>query len=873
MRSRGIVIALIALVFVILGSQSVFASEYVVSTDGRFEYEVHETEQENYIYINKYLGEGDILIIPDVMDGYVVRGLYADILFENETVKEITLPNTLFFVEGGVFAAAYALENIYVENGFAEALHDEEGILYNGECLISYPSGRKDTTFIIPDHIERIQASAFYGCVNLEKLIVHEYVSFILNPFCRSQKPMDIIIKKTGYKKDYLTERCWQMKSGTRFLVANEELAEKYRAEIAEDYEYTSGSYNNNHYKDSKEPMAVEVYEPVPATDLTFADGTREKDITLIHYPDSADSNLNFFECIAETVQFPADTTDNVIWRVASADINESVINQYNTNGSVCAVSSDGSFMSYAGGRAVLKAQDDSGNEVILNVTLHCPVEEFELEGSEITIYAGDATAQTVYATLNKNRSYAFAKGAEWKIEDESVVQITESGKTTTLNDSTHTYCDGRVWCKLQSLKPGRTTLSVTVMDDEVPVTKTADISVKCDMENCIVEPIPMQIYTGKQICPEPIVRLNGQVLVKGTDYEVTYGDNTNTSGRVYIKGIGFCYGNITTSFDITTNRISDATVSNILKQNLSELLNGLVPDVEVTLGSVVLTKDEDYEVEVVIVSPEIGKVKIKGLNGYTGEVEIVFDINADISATTITEEMITIEESYPKYQKLFMEEGAMLPTRIYTTGEDILKTFKVVHDGKEIVLGEDYILKLQYEGEDGQYNIQKKPQFATGNWYLTVTGTSKDGYTGYIGSVTTRFAIYDNYHELLDELDKKESSPEPSPIPTPEPEPEPENISVKAPKLKSVKSKAKKMITVKWKKVSGADGYEIQCATNKRFTKNKKIVTIKKNIKTQNIKKLKSKKTYRVRIKAYKVVNGIKYYSAWSAIKKVKIK
>ncbi len=37
--------------------------------------------------------------------------------------------------------------------------------------------------------------------------------------------------------------------------------------------------------------------------------------------------------------------------------------------------------------------------------------------------------------------------------------------------------------------------------------------------------------------------------------------------------------------------------------------------------------------------------------------------------------------------------------------------------------------------------------------------------------------------------------------------------------------------------------------------------------------KKLKTKKTYYVRIRTYKTVNGKNYYSAWSGVKKAKTK
>ncbi len=94
-----------------------------------------------------------------------------------------------------------------------------------------------------------------------------------------------------------------------------------------------------------------------------------------------------------------------------------------------------------------------------------------------------------------------------------------------------------------------------------------------------------------------------------------------------------------------------------------------------------------------------------------------------------------------------------------------------------------------------------------------------------------------------------------------------------KGAKFKKVKG-SKKAIALTWAKVKGVKGYQIQVATDKKFKKNKKTVTIKKQKTTKKIvKKLKAKKKYFVRIRTYKTVNGKKVYSSWSKAKTVKTK
>ena len=94
-----------------------------------------------------------------------------------------------------------------------------------------------------------------------------------------------------------------------------------------------------------------------------------------------------------------------------------------------------------------------------------------------------------------------------------------------------------------------------------------------------------------------------------------------------------------------------------------------------------------------------------------------------------------------------------------------------------------------------------------------------------------------------------------------------------KSASIKKVKG-AKKAVSVEWKKVSGVKGYQVQVATDKKFKKNKKTVTVKKQKTTKTtVKKLKAKKKYYVRVRAYKTVNGKKVYSSWSKVKSVKTK
>lgn len=94
---------------------------------------------------------------------------------------------------------------------------------------------------------------------------------------------------------------------------------------------------------------------------------------------------------------------------------------------------------------------------------------------------------------------------------------------------------------------------------------------------------------------------------------------------------------------------------------------------------------------------------------------------------------------------------------------------------------------------------------------------------------------------------------------------PSPPKTSVKKLKAKS------SAFFVKWKKVSGISGYQIQYSTNKNFKGAKKVFVNSKSAVSKTVKNLKAQKVYYVRVRTYKTVNKTKYFSSWSGYKSVK--
>lgn len=92
-----------------------------------------------------------------------------------------------------------------------------------------------------------------------------------------------------------------------------------------------------------------------------------------------------------------------------------------------------------------------------------------------------------------------------------------------------------------------------------------------------------------------------------------------------------------------------------------------------------------------------------------------------------------------------------------------------------------------------------------------------------------------------------------------------------------SLKKKTNTVMTIKWKKKSGVTGYQLSYGTSKKLKKAKSITVGKASASSKTIKKLKSGKTYYVKVRTYKKarINGKKtnLYSKWSKVGAVSLK
>ena len=112
--------------------------------------------------------------IPDHIE------IIGDQTFENcEKLKKIYIPASVKEIGRHIFYGCFALEEIVVSKD-NEFYYSQNGVLYSRDgTLLHYPKSKKDTSFIVPDNIIKINAYAFYENKKLKNLTLGNNVSEI----------------------------------------------------------------------------------------------------------------------------------------------------------------------------------------------------------------------------------------------------------------------------------------------------------------------------------------------------------------------------------------------------------------------------------------------------------------------------------------------------------------------------------------------------------------------------------------------------------------------------------------------------------------------------------------------------------------------
>ena len=119
------------------------------------------------------------------------------------SLTEIIFPDSVISIGEKAFYQCSSLTSAYLGSGISEIgedifiyspmlneilvsennthYQDKEGVLYSkdGTLLISYPRGKSDKSYTIPDEVTEIAANAFFRCDNLTQIIMPENITTI----------------------------------------------------------------------------------------------------------------------------------------------------------------------------------------------------------------------------------------------------------------------------------------------------------------------------------------------------------------------------------------------------------------------------------------------------------------------------------------------------------------------------------------------------------------------------------------------------------------------------------------------------------------------------------------------------------------------
>ena len=271
-----------------------------------------------------------------------------------------------------------------------------------------------------------------------------------------------------------------------------------------------------------------------------------------------------------------------------------------------------------------------------------------------------------------------------------------------------------------------------------------------------------------------------------------------------------------------------------------------------------------------------------------------------EIQVWYLTSDSVLDENTQADPDKVTVQKtnvSATEETMKYTLAPHSITAFKIAKDGEVVPPTESFTVSVRAEAGgkvSGGGTVEKGKE-------TTVTATADEGYKfegWYKGTEKVsdkaqyKFTVTENVEltakfkiekvtppggnesgstKDTDKVTPGTTTPGTTPGTTTPETPAASNVA-KPKAAKNVKAKAtKKGIQIKWKKVSGANGYYIYRSTKKNKGY-KKIHTVTKG-KTQSYvdKKARKGKTYYYKIKTYKKVNGRKVTSNWSKVVKKK--
>jgi len=398
-------------------------------------------------------------------------------------------------------------------------------------------------------------------------------------------------------------------------------------------------------------------------------------------------------------------------------------------------------------------------------------------------------------------------------------------------------------------------------------------------------------VYDGTYKKPAATVTFGGKVLQEGKDYTISYRNNLNVGVTTVIAtGMGDYTGYTSKNFTITKRAMAGGTVS--VTSSVSFTGSNITPSVTVKVAGRTLTNGTDYTVSYSN-NKNVGtsNVYVYGKGNYSGSLSAKFDI------VPAKQQIQKLETKYKGFYIDWAQKGS-------ATGYDVEYSVKANMSGavsKHLTANKPDTLTVSGLAGDKTYyvrvrsytNVNGKVYYGawsdvksikTANNDITkasVSGISTKAFTGKaitqnvtvkVGNTVlkngTDYTVsYSNNKKVGKATVKITGKGKYGGVIT-------KTFKINPAKQEIQKLTAKsKAFFIDWAQKGSATGYEIQYATNSKFTGAKKVTITNNKTDKTTVSKLSANKKYYVRVRSYTTVGGTKYYGAWSAVKNVTTK
>lgn len=169
---------------------------YGKAVEGDFEYQYmsHGNKiDQSAAMITKYTGSEEKVTIPSTIGGKPVKSL-KDTFEYNKTITEVTIPDSVIYLENGVFNGCRSLTKV---NFLGAPKQIRDGVFADCKAL---------EYIELPDGVERIGYSAFDGSKNLKTVIFPDSVRVETGAFRRCSEHIEVHYKGKIYTKETVDE-------------------------------------------------------------------------------------------------------------------------------------------------------------------------------------------------------------------------------------------------------------------------------------------------------------------------------------------------------------------------------------------------------------------------------------------------------------------------------------------------------------------------------------------------------------------------------------------------------------------------------------------------------------------------------------------